>query len=319
MIARIAVLLVLALGAAAPVIADWNPTRPLKLVVPFAPGGQPDLVARALAQPLSKALGQPVVVENRPGAGGNIGTEAVARAAPDGYTLLLGTNVPLVVNPALTKTRYDPLTELAAVTLIGTSPSLIAVRSDSNIRSIADLVSVAKARPAGLNFGSVGVGSVSQLSMELLNRREGLHMVHIPYNGGAPAVAALIAGDIDVLSINPTSLIAHVESGRLRLLAQTSETRSVFIHDVPTLAELGYRRYDVRVWMVVMAPAGTPVAAIERLHAELARIIRDPAMKATLWDRQWIDPVAATPQATSLLIRGELRSWARSGIALDAE
>src|SRR5258706_856881 len=319
MIARIAMLFMLALGAASPVIADWNATRPLKLVVPFAPGGQPDLVARSLAEPLSKALGQPVVVENRPGAGGNIGTEAVARAAPDGYTLLLGTNGPLVVNPALTKTRYDPLTELAAVTLIGTSPSLIAVRSDSNIRSIADLVSVAKARPAGLNFGSVGVGSVSQLSMELLNRREGLHMVHIPYNGGAPAVAALIAGDIDVLSINPTSLIAHVASGKLRLLAQTSETRSVFIHDVPTLAELGYRRYDVRVWMVVMAPAGTPVAAIERLHTELARIIRDPAMKATLWDRQWIDPVAATPQATSLLIRGELRSWARSGIALDAQ
>jgi tripartite-type tricarboxylate transporter receptor subunit TctC len=312
-------LFVLAIGAAPPVIADWNATRPLKLVVPFAPGGQPDLVARSLAEPLSKALGQPVVVENRPGAGGNIGTEAVARAAPDGYTLLLGTNGPLVVNPALTKTRYDPLTELAAVTLIGTTPSLIAVRSDSNIRSIADLVSVAKARRAGLNFGSVGVGSVSQLSMELLNRREGLHMVHIPYNGGAPAVAALIAGDIDVLSINPTSLIAHVESGTLRLLAQTSETRSVFIPDVPTLAELGYRRYDVRVWMAVMAPARTPAPAIERLHAELARIIRDPAMKARLWDRQWIDPVAATPQATSLLIRGELRSWARSGIALDTE
>lgn len=309
----------LALGATAPAVADWTPTHAVKLVVPFAPGGQPDLVARSLAQPLSKALGQPVVVENRPGAGGNIGTEAVARAAPDGYTLLLGTNGPLVVNPALTKTRYDPLTELAAVTLIGTSPSLIAVRSDSNIHSIADLVSVAKARPAGLNFGSVGVGSVSQLSMELLNRREGLHMVHIPYNGGAPAVAALIAGDIDVLSINPTSLIAHVESGRLRLLAQTSETRSKFIPDVPTLAELGYRRYDVRVWMAVMAPAGTPVPAIERLNTELARIIRDPAMKARLWDRQWIDPVAATPQATSLLIRGELRSWARSGIALDAE
>jgi tripartite-type tricarboxylate transporter receptor subunit TctC len=319
MIPRIAMFFVLALGAAAPVIADWNPTRPLKLVVPYAPGGQPDLIARALAEPLSKALGQPVVVDNRPGAGGNIGTEAVAHAAPDGYTLLLGTNGPLVVNPALTKTRYDPLTELAAVTLIGTSPSLIAVRSDSNIRSIADLVSVAKSRPAGLNYGSVGVGSVSQLSMELLNRREGLHMVHIPYNGGAPAVAALIAGDIDVLSINPTPLIAHVESGRLRLLAQTSETRSAFIQDVPTLAELGYRRYDVRVWMAVMAPAGTPAPAIERLHTELARIIRDPAMKARLWDRQWIDPVAATPQAASALIRRELSSWARSGIVLEAE
>ena len=300
-------------------MAQWSPTRAVKIVVPFAPGGQPDVVARSLAEPLARALGQPVIVENRPGAGGNIGADVVAHAAPDGQTLLLGTNGPLVVNPALSKVAYDPLADLAAVTLIGTSPSLIAVRSDSGIRSIADLVSVAKARPAGLNFGSVGVGSISQLSMELLNLREGLHMVHIPYNGGAPAVAALLAGDIDVLSLNPTSLIAHVQSGRLRLLAQTGETRSAFIRDVPTLAELGYRRYDVRVWMSIMAPARTPAAAIERLSAELARIIRDPAMKAKLWDPQWIDPVAATPQATSLLIRGELRSWARSGITLETQ
>ncbi len=306
-------------GASGAVLADWTPRHALKIVVPFAPGGQPDLVARSLAAPLAKALGQPVIVENRPGAGGNIGAETVAHAAPDGHTLLLGTNGPLVVNPALSKVPYDPLADLVAVTLIGTTPSLIAVRSDSPIRSIADLVSAARARPGGLNFGSVGVGSISQLSIEMLNRREGIHMVHIPYNGGAPAVAALLAGDIDVLSLNPTSLIAHVESGRLRLLAQTSETRSRFIRDVPTLAELGYQRYDVRVWMSVMAPAGTPAAAIERLNAELAHIIRDPAMKAQLWDPQWIDPVAATPQATALLIRGELRAWARSGIALETQ
>ena len=308
------------LGGASPVaIADWSPTRPVKIVVPYAPGGQPDLIARWLAAPLAKALGQPVIVENRPGAGGNIGAEAVAHAAPDGHTLLLGTNGPLVVNPALTKVPYDPLTDFAAVTLIGTSPSLIAVRSDSGIRTIADLVSIAKARPAGLNFGSVGVGSISHLSMELLNRREGVAMVHVPYNGGAPAVAALLAGDIDVLSLNPTSLIAHVQSGRLRLLAQTSAARSSFIRDVPTMAELGYRNYDVNVWMSVMAPAGTPPAAIERLHAELTHIIRDPEVKAKLWDPQWIDPVAATPEATTLLVRGALRSWARSGITLETQ
>jgi tripartite-type tricarboxylate transporter receptor subunit TctC len=310
-------LLFLSILGAAPAVAQWTPTRPVKIVVPYAPGGQPDLIARSLAEPLAKALGQPVFIENRPGAGGNIGTEAVARAAPDGQTLLLGTNGPLAVNPALSNVPYDPLADFAAITLIGTSPSLIAVRSSSGIRSIADLVSMAKARPGMLNYGSVGVGSISHLSMELLSRREGVQMTHIPYNGGAPAVAALLAGDIDVLSINPTSLIAHVHAGTLRLLAQTSSTRSAFIRDVPTLSELGYRYYDVSVWMAVMAPAGTPAAAIQRLHAELARAIRDPAMKAKLWDPQWIDPVGSTPQATSVLVRGALRSWQRSGITLE--
>ena len=314
---RRALLCLLLVAGAATALAQWTPTRPVKLVVPYAPGGQPDLIARALAEPLARALGQPVIVENRPGAGGNIGAEAVARAAPDGHTLLLGTNGPLVVNPALSGTPYDPLADFTAVTLIGTSPSLIAVRTNSGIRSIADLVSMAKARPGALNFGSVGVGSISHLSMELMNRREGVRMTHIPYNGGAPAVAALLAGDIDVLSINPTSLIAHVQSGRLRLLAQTSGSRSAFIRDVPTMTELGYRNYDVSVWMAVMAPGGTPPAAIERLNAELTRIIRDPGMKAKLWDPQWIDPVAATPQATSVLVRGSLRSWQRSGITLE--
>jgi len=307
----------LALAAHCAAAAPWSPTRPVKIVVPFAPGGQPDLIARSLAEPLAKALGQPVIVENRPGAGGNIGADVVAHAAPDGHTLLLGTNGQLVVNPALAKTPYDPLADFVPVTLIGTSPSLIVVRSNAGIRSIADLVSLAKARPNGLNFGSVGVGSISQLSIELLNRFEGLRMVHVPYNGGAPAVAALLAGDIDVLSLNPTSLIAHVQAGKLRILAQTSGTRSPFIRDVPTMAELGYPRYDVSVWMSVMAPAHTPPAAIARLHTELARIIRDPAMKAALWDRQWIDPVAATPEATAVLLRGELRAWARSGITLE--
>ena len=311
--------LALALAAQFAAAAQWSPTRPVRIVVPYAPGGQPDLIARSLAGPLGKALGQPVIVENHPGAGGDIGAELVAHATPDGHTLLLGTNGPLVVNPALTKVPYDPLTDFSAVTLIGTSPSLIVVRSDSGIRSIGDLVSIAKARPTGLNFGSVGVGSISHLSMELLNRREGIHMVHIPYNGGAPAVAALLGGDIDVLSLNPTSLIAHVQSGRLRILAQTSATRSAFIPNVPTMSELGYRHYDVSVWMSLMAPARTPPAAIERFHTELARIIRDPQIKAKLWDPQWIDPVAATPEATAVLVRGALRSWARSGIRLETQ
>jgi tripartite-type tricarboxylate transporter receptor subunit TctC len=285
----------------------------VKLVVPFAPGGQPDVVARSLAEPLSRALGQPVIVENRPGAGGNIAAEAVARSAPDGLTLLFGTNGPLVVSPALYKDLpYDPLRDLAPVTLVGTSPNLIAVNPSLGVATLAELVAKAKAAPGKLNFASVGKGSISQLSMEMLNGAAGIKTVHIPYNGGAPAVTALIAGDVQLLSLNPTALIPQVEAGKLRVLAQTTARRSPLIAAVPTVAESGYPGFDAGVWMAVMAPARTPPEALQRLHAELARIIRSPEMKASLWDRQWIDPVGSTPAELAELLRREREQWARA-------
>ena len=317
---------VLALLAAlllpAATLAEWQPTRPLKLVVPFAPGGQPDVVARSLAEPLSKALGQPVIVENRPGAGGNIAAEAVAKSAPDGLTLLVGTNGPLVVSPALYKDLpYDPLTDLAPVTLVGTSPNLIAVNPSLGVATLAELVAKAKAEPGKLNFASVGKGSISQLSMELLNGAAGMRTVHIPYNGGAPAVTALIAGDVQLLSLNPTALIPQMEAGKLRVLAQTTARRSPLIADVPTVAESGYPGFDAGVWIAVMAPARTPPEAVQRLHAELARIIRSPELKASLWDRQWIDPVGSSPAELGALLRREREQWARAvraaGITLE--
>jgi tripartite-type tricarboxylate transporter receptor subunit TctC len=303
----------LLLAAAFPAMAaGWSPSRPVKLVVPFSPGGQPDVVARALADPLSRALGQPVIVENRPGAGGNIAAEAVARSTPDGHTLLIGTNGPLAVSPALEQALpYDAQKDFAPVTLIGTSPNLIVVRGDSGIASLGELVARARAAPGKLNFASVGKASVSQLSVEMLGSMASIEMVHIPYNGGAPAVAALIAGDVQVLSLNPTALIAHVQAGKLRVLAQTGAKRSALVPDVPTVAEAGYRGYEAPVWMAVMAPAATPRDALARLHAELTRIIRDPAMKAALWDRQWIDPVGATPAEAAAVIRAETARWAR--------
>jgi tripartite-type tricarboxylate transporter receptor subunit TctC len=303
-------------------LADWQPTRPVKLVVPFAPGGQPDVVARSLAEPLSKALGQPVIVENRPGAGGNIAAEAVAKSAPDGLTLLFGTNGPLVVSPALYKDLpYDPLVDLAPVTLVGTSPNLIAVNPSLGVATLAELIAKAKAEPGKLNFASVGKGSISQLSMELLNGAAGIQTVHIPYNGGAPAVTALIAGDVQLLSLNPTALIPQVEAGKLRVLAQTSLRRSPLIANVPTVAESGYPGFEAGVWMAVMAPARTPPEALRRLHAELARIIRSPGLKASLWDRQWIDPVGSTPEELGAVLRKERDQWSKAvraaGITLD--
>jgi tripartite-type tricarboxylate transporter receptor subunit TctC len=303
-------------------LADWQPTRPVKLVVPFAPGGQPDVVARSLAEPLSKALGQPVIVENRPGAGGNIAAEAVAKSAPDGLTLLFGTNGPLVVSPALYKDLpYDPAKDLAPITLVGTSPNLVAVNPALGVATLAELVARAKAEPGKLNYASVGKGSISQLSMELLNGAAGIKTVHIPYNGGAPAVTALIAGDVQILSLNPTALIPQVEAGKLRVLAQTTARRSPLIPGVPTVAESGYPGFDAGVWMAVMAPARTPPEALQRLHAELARIIRSPELKASLWDRQWIDPVGSTPAELAEVLRRERELWARAvraaGITLE--
>lgn len=310
---RCGLLLAALLAAALPALADWSPSRPLRLVVPFAPGGQPDVVARALAEPLAKALGQPVVVENRPGAGGNIAAELVARAAPDGHTLLVGTNGPLAVSPALDpKLPYDPLRDLAAVTMVGTSPNLVTAHPSLGVATLAQLVSRAKAEPGKLNFASVGKGSISQLSMELLNSMAGMRTVHIPYNGGAPAVTALLAGDVQLLSLNPTALIAHVQAGKVRVLAQTGARRSPLIPDVPTVAESGYAGFEAPVWIAIMAPAKTPPQAIERLAAEFGKVIRDPAIKASLWDRQWIDPLALPPAETREMIRREGERWAQA-------
>ncbi|HET7730582.1 MAG TPA: tripartite tricarboxylate transporter substrate binding protein [Usitatibacter sp.] len=309
-------------AASSPARADWQPTRPVRLVVPFAPGGQPDVVARALADPLSRALGQPVVVENRPGAGGNIAAEAVVRAQADGHTLLVGTNGPLAVSPALAKDLpYDPLRDLAPVTLVGTSPNLIAVHPSVGAGTLRELVERARSEPGKLNFSSVGKGSVSQLSMELLNSMAGMRTVHIPYNGGAPAVAALLAGDVQLLSLNPTALIPQVAAGKVRILAQTGARRSPLVPDVPTVAESGFPGFEADVWIAIMAPAKTPPEAIARLNAELVKIIRSPALKASLWDRQWIDPAGTPPADVSALLRREIDKWSRTarsaGLALD--
>jgi tripartite-type tricarboxylate transporter receptor subunit TctC len=299
--------------------ADAWPSRALRLVVPFAAGGQPDVVARSLAEPLAKALGQPVVVENRPGAGGNIAAEAVARAT-DGHTFLIGTNGPLAVSPALFRDLpYDPLRDFVPITLVGTSPNLIAVNPSLGVDTLAQLVAKARVEPGKLNFASVGKGSISQLSMELLNHAAGIRTVHIPYNGGAPAVTALIAGDVQLLSLNPTALIPQVAAGKARVVAQTGARRSPLIADVPTVAESGYPGFEAEVWIAVMAPARTPPAVVARMNAELVKIIRDPATKRALWDRQWIDPLGSTPQEVTALIRREGEKWARTAKAAGIE
>jgi len=306
---------ILALFAAlllpAATLADWQPTRPVKLVVPFAPGGQPDVVARSLAEPLSRALGQPVIVENRPGAGGNIAAEAVARSAADGLTLLFGTNGPLVVSPALYKDLpYDPLRDLAPVTLVGTSPNLIAVNPSLGVATLAELVAKAKAEPGKLNFASVGKGSISQLSMEMLNSAAGIRTVHIPYNGGAPAVTALIAGDVQLLSLNPTALIPQVEAGKLRVLAQTTARRSPLIAAVPTVAESGYPGYQATNWYGYYAPAKTPKDIVERLNREIVKALNSSEVKELL-GKQGLEAAPGTPEDLARFSKAEWDTWGK--------
>jgi tripartite-type tricarboxylate transporter receptor subunit TctC len=215
------------------------------------------------------------------------------------------------VSPALERDiPYDAERDFAPVTLVGTSPNLVAVPAALGVTSLAQFLARAKAQPGALNFASVGKGSISQLSMELLAHRAGVRLVHVPYNGGSPAVAALLAGDVQALSLNPTAILPHLESGRLRVLAQTSAKRSSRLPAIPTVAESGYPGFEADVWMAVVAPARTPPEAIARWNAELVRAIRDPALAATLWDRQWIDPVGSSPAEAAEVIRRERAKWA---------
>jgi tripartite-type tricarboxylate transporter receptor subunit TctC len=216
------------------------------------------------------------------------------------------------VSPALYKRlAYDPLKDFAPITLVGTAPNLIAVNPALGVASLQELAARAKAQPGKLNFASVGKGSVSQLSMELLDSVAGIRMEHIPYNGGAAAVSALVAGDVQVLSLNPTAILPQMQAGKVKVIAQTGAKRSRLMAEVPTVAESGYPGFDAGVWMAVMAPARTPPEVLLRLNAELVRIIRSPELKASLWDRQWIDPVGSTPEAVTQVILAEKEKWAR--------
>ncbi|MCM2329467.1 MAG: tripartite tricarboxylate transporter substrate-binding protein, partial [Lysobacter sp.] len=204
---------------------------------------------------------------------------------------------------------FDPLRDFAPVTLVGTAPNLIAVQPSLGVSSVRELVARARAEPGRLNYASVGKGSVSQLSMEMLNAMAGIRIEHIPYNGGAPAVMALVAGDVQVLSLNPTAILPQVKAGRLKVLAQTGAARSAHLPDVPTVAESGFPGFEAGVWMAVVAPARTPPEAIARLNAELVRIIRDPALKASLWDKQGIDAVGSPPGEVTRTMRAEIDKW----------
>ncbi|WP_241673208.1 Bug family tripartite tricarboxylate transporter substrate binding protein [Lacisediminimonas profundi] len=264
--------------------ADPWPTRPIKLVVPYPAGGSTDVLARLVGQKLSERIGQTVVIENKSGAGGNIGTDSVAKSAPDGYTLTMGNIGPIAINPSLyPNLPYDPLKDLAPITFLVSVPNLLLVNNALPVKNVQEFVDYVRARP-GTSYASPGAGTSLHLSGELFVATAGVKMTHVPYRGGAPALADLMAGHVPALFDNMFPAITQVKAGKVRAIAITSAQRSEHLPDVPTLAESGLPGYDVTGWFGILAPAGTPRPVITRLHQEFAAILQMPDVRKRITD-----------------------------------
>jgi tripartite-type tricarboxylate transporter receptor subunit TctC len=296
---------------ALPSLAQAWPARPVRLVVPFPPGSSPDLVGRLVAEPLAAALGQPVVIDNKPGAGGNLGTGLVAKAEPDGHTLLFTIQGPLVTAPLLSRNlSYDPVKELAPVTLVATSPNLLVVDPKLGADTLADFVRVAKARRGELNYGSVGNGSAAHLAMELFKRRAGIELVHVPYQGFPQVVNAILAGQVQAGFMVPGIAMGQVRAGKLRGLGVTTLGRSAALPDFPTLVEQGYPEFEAISWQAVLAPAKTSPAIVDRLSRELVRIIKSDEVRTKML-AQYFSAAGTAPAALAGLMASERERWAK--------
>ncbi|HEX5093447.1 MAG TPA: tripartite tricarboxylate transporter substrate binding protein [Burkholderiales bacterium] len=298
----------LACAAAAQAQQTW-PARPLRLVVGFTPGGGVDINARLLAPKLSEYLGQPVVVENRPGAGTNIANEFVAKSAPDGYTLLINTSA-VAINMSLYRNLpVDTLRDFAPVSVFSESPNVLVTSSGSAWHSVGELVAAARKAPGRLNYSSAGVGTTQHLAAELLKMRTGTYIVHIPYKGSAPSLTAVIAGEVDFTFANIPAIHGHVKAGRLRALALSAPQRAAELPDVPTMKEAGVSGVEVSVWYGVLAPAATPPEVVQKLAESIIRATRDPETRKRLID-QGATPVGSTPEEFSKMLRADVARWA---------
>jgi len=309
----LATLAVAALGALAPGLA-WPqayPAKPVRLIVPFPPGGSTDIVARIVALKLGDRLGQQVVVENRGGAGGTIGTEVVARSAPDGYTLGVGSTSTHAVAPSVyAKLGYDPVKDFAPISLVAVSPYLLVVHPDVQVKSLQEFVAYVKARPGKLNYASAGTGSTTHLAMEMLKSAAGLYIVHIPYNGNGPAGTAVIAGQVEVLFGSLPAVLPHAKSGRVRPIAVGTPKRSPSLPDVPTVAESGFPGFDASLWLSIMAPAGTPPAVVDRLNKEIVAVIGSPDAADAL-AKAGAEPLTSTPAELAGMVKDGVGKYAK--------
>ncbi len=291
--------------------AQAYPTKPIRLVVPFPAGGTTDILARAAAQKLTEAWGQTVIVDNRPGAGGNIGSELVAKAAPDGYTLEMGTVGTHAINASLyAKMPYDHVKDFVPVILVAGVPNVLVVHPSVPVHSVAELIAYAKANPGKLNFASSGSGTSIHLSGELFKVMAGVQMAHVPYKGSAPAVQDLLGGQVQLMFDNLPSSLPHIKAGKLRALAVTSATRASALPDVPTVAEAGLPGFEASSWFGVLAPAGTPPAIVAKLNAEIAKWLATPEAQEKL-SAQGANIASGTPEDFAKHIAGETTKWAK--------
>ena len=304
-----AALAILAPHAAA--AADAYPAKPVRFVVAFPPGGGTDIIARSIAQKLTERIAQQVVVDNRPGAGGNIGTDIVAKSAPDGYTLLMGSAGPLAINASLfVKMPFDPIKDLAPVTLAASTPNVLVVHPSLRAATVKELIALAKARPGEINFASSGHGTPAHLAGELFNSMAGVKMVHVPYKGAAPALADLLGGQVQLMFSTMPPALPHVKDGKLRALAVTSAKRSPAAPDLPTVDEIALPGFEANTWHGVVAPAGTPRAIIARLNREIVAILHLPDVVERL-SAQGAEPVGSTPEEFAAYIGSETLKWAK--------
>jgi tripartite-type tricarboxylate transporter receptor subunit TctC len=301
-------LLALAAGSA---LAAY-PDRPVRLIVPFPPGGPTDIVARPLAQNLSENLGQQVIVDNRGGAGGNIGAAAVMKSAADGYTLLMGTVGTHAINASLyKKLTFDPVKDFAPVSLVAQAAVVLVVHPSVPAKALREFIALAKSKPGQITFGSAGSGSPGHLTGELFKDMTGLDLVHVPYQGSAPAISDLLGGQIHAMFDPIQATLSHVKAGKLRLLGVSSSKRSSAFPDVPTIAEAGVPGFETTAWWAVFAPAGTPKEIITRLNTEIVKIMRSPDTKERLRQLD-IEPIGSTPDQLVAFMKIETAKWSRA-------
>jgi tripartite-type tricarboxylate transporter receptor subunit TctC len=306
--------IVLALAAASltsGAFAQAWPAKPIRLVVPFPPGGGTDIIARETSQRVAKATGWTFVIDNKPGAGGNLGVDSVAKSPPDGYTIVIGQSSNLAINPTLfAKLPYDPQKDLAPIVLLANAPLVMVTGMNTPYKKLADVVNAAKAKPGHVNFASPGNGTVAHLTSELFQKAAGVKTQHVPYKGASQAMTDVISGTVDLYMSSVPTLLGHIKQGKVRALAVTSAKRVDDLPDVPTINELGYKGFDAVTWFGLLAPAGTPKDVIAKISAEFNKALKEPELSKRLAD-EGADPAGGTPEQFAALIKDEIPRWGK--------